>query len=357
MKRGFEKIYAVTLLIAFLVGQIVVLCCAWSNLNGLIESVIGFAVGCFLAPTLHELGHLSFGVVNGMALKYTKFFCFRFFEKNGKIKFSFASPFESEQTQMVAKFGGNMKKRAVNYTLGGVIFGGVYTVIILCCALLFSLFGKGDGAFAFWGALPYAAYLFLLNVAPFEYASGKTDILVLNGILKDADAEKTMVSAMEIQGRVYQGKTFSEIDEAWYFDLPQLCEDEPLYAIMLDLRYRYYLDKGDMDGASNMLNRLATSAEYLTDKQAQQVAAQFVYMNSLLKHQEDADKSGKLCQEFLASESAEAKRILAAYAAAFGAREKAELLIEQSQALLRKEKSKGEMLFEEKLLKKITDGE
>ena len=58
MKRALEKIYPIALLIAFLVGQIVLLFCAWSNLDSLKESVIGFAVGCLLAPALHELGHL-----------------------------------------------------------------------------------------------------------------------------------------------------------------------------------------------------------------------------------------------------------------------------------------------------------
>lgn len=350
MKRIFSKIYPMTLLVMFLAGQIVVLCCAWTNLNCLIESVIGFAVGCILAPMLHELGHFSFGSANGMALKYIKFFCFRWVEENGKMRFSFESPFESEETQMVATYGGDMKKRAANYTVGGVVFGGVYTLVLLAFALLLN---ETAGMFVFVGALPYAAYLFLLNVAPFEYVSGKTDILVLNGILKDADAEKTMLAAMEIQGQVYQGKTFSEVDETLYFDLPQLCEDEPLYAIMLDLRYRYYLDKGDLDGAVDALNRLAVSSEYLTNNQAQQVAAQFVYVNSILGNQTDADKSGKLCQEFLMSENVQAKRILAAYAAAFGVKEKVDILIEQAKELLLAEKSKGEVLFEKKLLQKI----
>ena len=357
MRRNAEKIYAVGLLIAFIIGQILVVGLAWLSLDALIECVVGFAVGCFLTPTLHELGHICFGSANGMALKYTKFFCFRFMEENGKMKFSFCSPFESEQTQMAVKYGGDIKKRAAWYTVGGVIFGGVYVLLMLGCGLLLSLLGVNDGSFSFWGALPYAAYLFLLNVAPFEYVSGKTDILILQGILRDHDVEKNMLAAMEIPGQVYQGKTFGEVEKTLYFDLPQLCEDEPLYAIVLDLRYRYYLDIGDYEKAAQMLDRLACSAEYLTDEQAQQLAAQFVYMHSLYRNQAEADKSGKLCQQFLVSDSVEAKRILAAYSAAFGQWEKAVLLIEQANALLRLVKCKGEARFEEKLLAQITENE
>ena len=65
-------------------------------------------------------------------------------------------------------------------------------------------------------------YIFFLNIAPLEYASGKTDALVYRGIQRGEAAEKVMLSAMEIQGQLYEGKTFSQIDESLYFDLPQL---------------------------------------------------------------------------------------------------------------------------------------
>ena len=91
-----------------------------------------------------------------------------------------------------------------------------------------------------WGILPYTGYLFLLNVLPLEYPNGKTDIGVYVGIKKGEAAEKNMLSAMEIQGQLAEGKSFSEIDEMLYMDVPQLCEDEPMFAVMLDLRYRYY---------------------------------------------------------------------------------------------------------------------
>ena len=41
----------------------------------------------------------------------------------------------------------------------------------------------------------------------------------------------------------------SEIDESYYFDLPQLCEEHPYFIQLLTLRYSYYLDKGDYENA------------------------------------------------------------------------------------------------------------
>lgn len=64
---------------------------------------------------------------------------------------------------------------------------------------------------------------------------------------------------MEIHGKLAEGKSFSEIDEKFYFDLPQLPEDEPMYAIILDLRYRYYLERGETERAADCLNRLASA--------------------------------------------------------------------------------------------------
>ena len=134
-----------------------------------------------------------------------------------------------------------MLKRASVYTLGGLIYSGILLVLVLVWVILSVCFEQPS--YLTLGLLPYTAYLFLLNVAPFEYASGKTDMLVFVGLKTSQPAEKTMLSAMEIQGCLYEGKSFTEIDEPLYFHTPQLCEDEPLFAVMQDLRYRYYLEE------------------------------------------------------------------------------------------------------------------
>lgn len=59
---------------------------------------------------------------------------------------------------------------------GGLLFGGAFLLTISVVAAGFDGYA---GAFVLFGALPYAAYLFLLNLPPFEYAGGKTDMRVL----------------------------------------------------------------------------------------------------------------------------------------------------------------------------------
>ncbi len=320
---------------------------AWqAGTREIIGCLCGIVVGFVFAPIVHELGHLTLGKSADMECVYCKAFCFAYGDRKGKKRLFFASPFAAEQTQMLPKRGGNMRARAKAYTVGGQIFSGIFLIVALVVGLLFH-------NFVAWGSLPYAAYLFLLNLPPFEYASGKTDTLVLRGIRKGYDSEKCMLAAMEIQGQLYEGKAFGEIEKSLYFDLPQLSEEEPLYAILLDLRYRYYLDIEDTEGAADCLNRLAQAQAYLPDSEIEKLAGELAYLHSLRGDVESAQESGKLCQGYLAGESTSAKRILAAFSLAAGKKEAVETLKAQAAIALQNERIAGVKKLEEKLLERI----
>ena len=348
MKRKLTTIYAAGMTALLAAGFVF----AWqAGVEETIKCIVGLIYGFVLSPILHELGHVSFAQIANMDYVYVKFFCFKIYIKNGKKRLGFASPFAPDETQVLPKAGGNMQKRAILYTLGGLIYGGAFLLIILAGAILCTAVGKTS--YLLWGMVPYAAYLFLLNLPPVEYASGKTDTLVYLGLKKGYAAEKTMLSAMEIQGQLYAGKSFAEIDEKFYFDVPQLCEDEPLFAVMLDLKYRYFLEKEEYDKAADCLNRLAQAQEYLPDFEVEKLAAELTYLHSLRGDLERAEESGKLCREYLQSNETAAKRVLAAYSKAFGKTDAIELLKAPAQACLEQERIKGVRKFEEILLARI----
>ena len=352
MKRKLTTIYAACMTALLAAGFLLAFVFAMkTGVEDTIKCLVGLVYGFVLSPILHELGHVSFAQIAKMDYVYVKFFCFKIYIKNGKKRFGFASPFAPDETQVLPKSGGNMQKRAILYTLGGLIYGGVFLLIILAGAIVCTALGKTS--YLLWGMVPYAAYLFFLNLPPVEYASGKTDTLVYLGLKKGCDAEKTMLSAMEIQGQLYEGKSFAEIDETFYFDNPQLCEDEPLFAVMLDLKYRYFLEKEEYDKAADCLNRLVEAQEYLPDAEAEKLAAELTYLHSLRGDLESAEESGKLCREYLKSDEAAAKRVLAAYSKAFGKTEAIEPLKAQAQACLEKERIEGLRKFEEILLSRI----
>ena len=159
-----------------------------------------------------------------------------------------------------------------------------------------------------------------------------------------------MLAAMEIQGQLYSGKRFSEIDEKYYNDVPQLCEDEPLFAVMLDLRYRYYLDKKDLENAADCLNRLANVQSYLPDSEVEKIAAELTYMHLINGDIERANECAKLCEKYLQGNSATVKRVLLAYAKAVGNTGAIEDIEKQARRALGGERVAGVRLLEEKLI-------
>ena len=352
MKRKLSMLYAIFCSLLFVAGTIVAFIFAWrTGEKQALAFLLGLLASFIVTPTIHEVGHLFFLAINKMYCPYIKCFCIKQYFKDGKKRIGFASPFKADQTQAVPKTGGNMKKRASAYALGGLIFSTIFLALPIGAALTCTLLQVK--IFALWGAVPYAAYIFLLNVAPFEYASGKTDMLIYCGLKKEMPAEKVMLSVMEIQGQLFEGKSFAEIDEDLYFNIPQLCEDEPLFAIVLDLRYRYYLEKNNLKSAADCLNRLVQAQAYLSDIDVAKIAAELTYMHALNGDLERAEESGKLCREFLKENTATAKRILAAYSSAFGKQEAVASLIEQAKAVLDREQMLGVRRFEEILLSRI----
>ena len=350
--RTKASIYAITCMLLLVGGFLLTFYFAWqSGIEETVWSIVGYLLAFVFAPTLHELGHIVFAKTAKMGVMYAKFFCFKVYLKNGKKRLAFASPFVPEETQVLPKTGGDMKERAERYTIGGLILGGLFLLLILLPAVVLSAFGSYNGIL--WGLVPYTAYLFLLNALPLEYRTGKTDMLVYLGIKKGYAAEKNMLAAMEIQGQLYEGKSFSLIEESLYYDLPQLPEDEPLFAVMLDLRYRYHLEKGELKKAADCLNRLASAQEYLPMKEVRKLCAELVYMHSLNGDFERAEECGSYCKTYLAGETVSAKRILAAYSAAFGKLDAVPTLKAQAEEALKTERIKGIVKFEEILLSRL----
>lgn len=315
MKRRISTIYAVLQTLLLIAGLTLVFFFAWKGTAAdLVWCLGGMAVSVIFAPIVHELGHIFAACSADMEYVLVKFFCFKTVRVQGKKHFRLVSPFAADETQVIPKQGGNMQKRAAKYAMGGLLASAIFLCLLVASAIVCTC--VLDTQFALWSAIPYTAYLFMLNAIPVEYASGKTDALVYAGIKKGAPAEKNMLAAMEIQGNIYTGKTFSELDESLYYDLPQLSEEEPLYAVMLDLRYRYHLEKGELERAADCLNRLAVSQEYLLYEQIIQVAVELTYMHAVNGDIERAEDSAKLCKAALQEDTARAKRALLAFAVA-----------------------------------------
>lgn len=314
--------------------------------SALLLLAIGLLVGVIIAPIFHETGHVLVARSVQMECVYYKAFCFSMQRDGKKRTWRLVSPFLDDQTQVVPQKGGDMQRRAIRYTLGGLLLSGVVLAGLIAAIALTRV------TQSLWiGATIPTAYLFLMNVLPLAYFSGKTDILIYRGLKRGEPAEKAMVAAMEIQGRLFEGDTFSEIDATWYV-MPPLCEDEPLFSILLDLQYRRELDRGDIEQAAMRLNRLAQLQPYLTQEELQSTAAELVYMHSMTGDLVAAEKNLEIAATFLERETATAKRILSAYYFEKGDKERGEALRICGLSLCEKEHIKGIARFEERLLKR-----
>ena len=352
MRRRASTIYAMFCTLLLLVGFVAVFFFAWeTGVTDTVKCLVGFFLGFLFTPIFHEIGHVAFAKAAKMECVYVKCFCVKAYRKDGKKKVGFASPFAPDETQVMPKCGGDMQKRAIAYSMGGLVFSFIIILVVVAYAVCMQIFKAPN--YLLWGLLPYMGYSFLLNVASAEYPGGKTDTAVCIGLKQGADAEKNMLAAMEIQGQLYEGKSFTEIDEMLYFNQPQLCEDEPLFAVMLDLRYRYYLEKGDMENAATCLNRLVSILEYMPYSEAEKIAAELVYMASLRGEAEVAEENAKLCQGFLKSDTVAAKRILAAWSQMSGQADFVNALLEQAEVCLQKERVAGVKKFEQILLSRM----
>ncbi len=350
--KNYGKIYSIALCVLLVGAEIALLAFSINETKALLGVLLGLVYAYALSPLFHEWGHASFAQANKLKVVGLKILFFSF-EKNGRRwKFRFANPLSPDHTDVLPTRGGDMKSRAKAYAIGGLVGSGIFfgslfiaTVVVWCL---------GAKSWFLLGSLPYAAYLLLLNAAPFEYPTGKTDALVYRGLKCDEPSETAMVYAMEIQGRLFEGQAFSDIDEKYYFDFPQLMEDDPMYAMNLFLRYRFYLDKGDLENAADALNRLAASTEYLSEREETELAAELTYMHSLNGDKPAADECATLCKEYLALRSLTALRVLAAYSAAFGEKDKTDVLVSLAFEKLNDEMVLGVRMFEKRLIEKIS---
>lgn len=351
MKRIFTKVYAWALLIVLVMRLLILFALSWSNLDRMIEVVVGISTAIVLVPAFHELGHVLFAAINKMRIVYCKCFCMRYYVKNGKGKVGFVNPFTPDETQVLPTGGENMQSRAYAYAIGGLVSSGIiFLILAAACTLLFAV---GAQNYTLYAWLAYAAYIFLLNVIPTEYASGKTDALVARGISKGEAVEQTMLNVMRIQGELQTGKTYAEIEEEYYFSAPQIAENEPMYVAILDARFSYYLEKEDYEKAFDCLKRIKAAGEYLTDEEVLCLEKNLAYLCLLGGNDEVLKTAAKNDEEYWKSEDVVIKRTLALYMHKCGEEERADLLISEARELLKQSISFGQAKHEELLLSRI----
>ena len=353
MKRVLKKMYAWGLLLVLVTSFVSLFLWAWPDLDALAGAVLGVTTAVIFVPAYHELGHVLFASMHKLQVVYCKCFCVKYYVKDGKKRVGFANPFTPDETQVLPLGSENMQNRAYAYAVGGLVAS--ILVLLLSLALWLSQCIRGVESNVLYAWVVYSAYLFLLNVLPVEYATGKTDAMVARGIRKGEPVEQTMLNVMRIQGELQAGKSYAEIAEEWYFSAPQISVEEPLYVAILEARYAYFLEKEEYEKAFDCLKRMKEAGDYLSEDEVYRLEKNLAYLCLIGGNDEVLKTAVKNDEAYWKGEDVAIKRTLALYMQKCGEAERAELLIEQAEALIEKEPIAGLKKYERILLSRIKE--
>lgn len=204
--------------------------------------IVLLAVCAVIAELLHEGGHYIVGAILKMGVRLPQM---RFFR--------------SSSVEINPKGVKGLRARFV-ITAGAGLFLDLVLIAVGVVALTVPQVTPIYGAF-----LPYATYAFIVNVAPLEYSGGKTDGLVIVEALSNSDSSKVMFAVLRVQGLVNSGVPLKDVEESVIIDVPQVQEDDINFIILTQLRYEYYLAKGDEEKAQKYLSRFNELKQYLPE--------------------------------------------------------------------------------------------
>jgi len=232
----------------------------------MLSAVLKFSVGAVIAGLVHtlahELGHLVAGKRNGFKFSSMTVWFFKWSRVRKKIRFDFVMlGEEAGYTEMVPTNSENMEIKLKKMTMGGIWASLIFMLVGVPALFIVDI---NVWIYSIWVMfLPIGAYYFFGSLLPASSGGIRNDGGVLYGIRKNDDVSKVTVNMLKVQAELFNGKTPSEVDENLYFDLPQLPEDNPCFAMLLSARYAYYLDKEDYDNAKKMVDRMMSIVDYM----------------------------------------------------------------------------------------------
>ena len=242
----------------------VILATLLCNSNYVISSaflpVLFYAIGAIVwglfNSFLHEAGHIVACKKNGFYILEVSVWFFKWTRVKKRMRFDFTLiGEEAGYTESVPVGTDNIEKRYRKTVLGGV--KASFIALLMGIGVMFTVGRVPYQLYCVFSMLlPISAYFFFGNILPMVNGGEKNDGAVYFGLKKNDISTQVMLSLLKVQAELMSGKTFCEIDEKLYFDLPQLPEDDLNFIRLLNARYNYYLDKEDFENAKKTADRL-----------------------------------------------------------------------------------------------------
>ncbi len=186
-----------------------------------------------LAAQLHELGHKLFGLFVKMDVKLGKF-----------------ALFSPSSCTVMPKSSKNIRRSFIVTACGGLVVNFLFAaagIALMCCA--------NEATIGLFVA-PSSLYLLIINAVPTGSGESATDMRMIIDAAKNTEEWQVLERVLTIQGRLYEGTPIEDIEEDFFFSVPQIAEDEPAFIMLVSLRADYYAAIGDDSNAKKWGDRL-----------------------------------------------------------------------------------------------------
>ncbi len=223
---------------------------------------------------VHELGHLLFGAFAGMKFVSVSVGWLQFSTRGKKVRLRY--PTAAGESCMVPAKTDCLRKRAMIASLGGATLN--FAVGIVFCVLF--IFLHDSAALLFFELLaPLQLFEGIAAMLPAETNAGKTDGALFVSLKNHTDG--LFLRVLEIQG-LLEKKSFGELSESLFFDVPVVREDDPAFLSFLQLKWQYLLVRGDVRAASEHIERLRELSDYLPQREAAEIGCDAAFMKYVL---------------------------------------------------------------------------
>lgn len=187
-------------------------------------------ISLLTASGVHELGHFVFGLFSGMRAKLA-------------IR-SLLPSLRPSSVEIIPKREDKTKSRLIVTSLGGIIFNFLFIALGFVALFVPQV--------PIWIS-PIAVFhlsLFFDNALPIAYKAGKSDGLVISGLIKNTPESRVMLAVLKVQAHILAGKPIAEVEKTYLFGLPQIAEDDPAFISLCELRAKYSEAVGDTQNAA-----------------------------------------------------------------------------------------------------------
>ena len=212
-----------------------------AGLESLIPAyIILLFLSVIFGDLVHEGAHLLVGCCCAMGIKPDRYRIFR-----------------TSSVNVYPKGARGMRGRMIATSVAGIAVNFaclVLGIIALCVPGISALFGV---------LAPYSAYIFLVNAIPDDRNGAKNDGMMVWELITKSDSAEVLLQILRIQGLVRAGTKLADVPEAMFFEVPQLPEDDLNFIILTQLRYEYYLERGNDSEAHKYFTRFKDLIQYL----------------------------------------------------------------------------------------------